>query len=172
MIVRSQSLFAAAALALVVLGALTACSPAASTSGGGSSGGTAAGGSSGSTNVCTLISASTAGSALGQTFTGAKSGSLSTGEDICTYSASGAPDAAIVTVYQLNSGMTWTTFAGTLESLGPVKSVSGVGDKATLGKDQLDVQAGSRLIAISGDAVTSNPTGAEAVAKKLISALG
>lgn len=174
MIVRSKSLILAPALAAVLLGALTACSPSGgSTSGGSTSGGSSGGsGSSGSTNVCSLISASAAGSAMGATYTGAKSGTLSTGEDACTYAASGSPDALIVTVYEPSSNTNWTTFNGVLESLGPVKAVSGVGDKASLGGTQLDVEAGTRFIAIEGDAVTSNPSGAESLAKTLISALG
>jgi hypothetical protein len=174
MIVRSKSLFIAPALAVLLLGGLTACSPSTGSSGGGSTPGGSSGGSgaSGSTNVCNLISASAAGSALGATYTGAKAGTLSTGEDACTYAASGSPDALIVTVYEPSSGTNWTTFNGVLESVGPVKAISGVGDKASLGGTQLDVEAGSRFIAIEGDAVTSNPSGAEALAKKLISALG
>ena len=67
---------------------------------------------------------------------------------------------------------TWSTASGVLSSLGSTTSVSGVGDKAILGGEQLDVQAGARIIAIEGDAVSTNSSGAEALAKKLISALG
>ncbi|HEX4401829.1 MAG TPA: hypothetical protein VHZ98_10920 [Galbitalea sp.] len=77
-----------------------------------------------------------------------------------------------MTVYQPKSGMTWTTMQGVLSTLGSVKSVSGVGDKAALSSQQLAVQAGSRVIAIEGASVNSNPSGAEALAKKLVSALG
>jgi hypothetical protein len=170
MIVRSQSGFVAPVLALLVLGALTACSPTASSPAGDSSAG--AGGSGSDTNVCNLIGASAASSAMGVTFTGAKSSSFGSGEDACTYAASGAPAALIVTVYQQSSGMTWTTMQGVLGTLGPVKSVSGVGDKAALSSQQLAVQAGTRVIAIEGASVTTNPSGAESLAKKLVSALG
>ena len=170
MIVRSKSGFVVPVHAILVLGCLTACSPSTTSSGGGSS--TAGGGSSGGTNVCNLVGASAAGTDMGLTLTSAKSGTLSSGEDVCTYSASGSPDALIVTVYESGSGMTWATMQGVLEGTGPVKSVSGVGDKATLGNMQLNVQAGSRIIAIEGDSVTTNPSGAEALAKKVVSALG
>jgi hypothetical protein len=168
--VRSKSGFALPVLAILVLGVLTACSPSASPSGGSSAAG--GGGAAGDINVCNLIGASAASSAMGVTFTGAKSSSFGSGEDACTYPASGSPAALIVTVYRPSSGMTWTTMQGVLESLGPLKSVSGVGDKAALSSQQLAVQAGSQIIAIEGDSVTSNPSGAEALAKKLVSALG
>jgi hypothetical protein len=170
MIVRSKAGIVAPALAILILGALTACSPSSGSSGGGSS--TGGGSSSGQVNVCNLISASTAGSAVGQTFSGAKSSSIDVGEDACTYATSAAPAALIITVYQPSTGMTWTTMKSVLESLGPVTPVSGIGDNAELGKDQLSAQSGSRVIAIEGNSVTSNPSGAEALAKKLISALG
>ena len=170
MIVRSKSGFVAPALAILLLGALTACSPSASPSSTGSA--AAASGSSGDINVCNLVGASTASSAMGVTFTGAKSSSFAASEDACTYAASGSPAALIVSVYQPNSGMTWTTMEGVLKSLGPVKSVSGVGDHAALSKQQLAVQAGSRVIAIEGNSVGANPSGAEALAKEFVTALG
>jgi hypothetical protein len=170
MTVRSKSVFVAPVLAVLMLGALTACSPSTTSTGGGAAAG--GGGSSGSTNVCTMVSASTASSAMGVTFTGSKSSSLGAGEDGCTYASSGSPAALIVTVYQSSSGMTWTTMQGVLSSLGAVKSVSGVGDKATLGGSQLNVQAGTRIIAIEGASVGTNPSGAESLAKKLVTALG
>jgi len=169
MIVRSRFAVAAPVLAVVVLGALAGCSSTPSASGGGS---TAGSGGSGSTNVCSLVGASAASSAMGVTFTGTKSAALGTGMDNCTYATSASSFALIVEVYQANSGTNWTTFEGVLSSLGPVKTVSGVGDKAAIGNSQLDVQAGSRFIAISGDSVGTNPTGAEALAKKFVSALG
>jgi hypothetical protein len=168
MIVHSKSALVAPVLAVLVLGSLTACSPSAPSSGGTSAGG---GGSSGSTNVCSLVSASAASSAMGVTFTGSKSASLGAGMDNCTYATSASSFALIVEVYQ-GSSTSWTTLEGVLSSLGSVKSVSGVGDKAALGSSQLDVQAGSRFIAISGDSVGTNPSGAEALAKKFVSALG
>jgi hypothetical protein len=168
--VHSKSGFALPLLAVLVLGALTACSPTTSSPGSGSSAG--GGGSSGDINVCNLVGAPAASSAMGVTFSGAKPSTFGSGEDACTYAASGSPAALIVTVYRASSGMTWTTMQGVLESLGPLKSVSGVGDKAALSSQQLAVQAGSRIIAIEGDSVTANPAGAEALAKKLISALG
>jgi len=170
MIVRAKFAIAASALAVLALGALTACSSGGTSTGGGST--TAGGGSSGGTNVCSLISASAASSAMGVSYTGAKSGTLSTGEDTCTYATSASSTALIATVYESNSGMTWATASGVLSSLGSTTSVSGVGDKAILGGEQLDVQAGARIIAIEGDAVSTNSSGAEALAKKLISALG
>jgi hypothetical protein len=170
MIVRSKFGFVAPALAVLVLGALTACSPTTTASGGASA--ASGGGSSGSTNVCSLVGATAASSTMGVTFTGAKSSSFGSGEDACTYAESGSPAALIVSVYQPSSGMTWTTMEGVLGSLGPVKSVSGVGDKAALAKLQLSVQAGSRVIAIEGDSVGTNPSGAEALAKTLVAALG
>ena len=109
---------------------------------------------------------------MGVTFTGAKSGSLGSGKDNCTYATTASSFALIVEVYQANSGTNWTTMEGVLSSLGPVKTVSGVGDKAAIGSQQLDVQAGSRFIAISGDSVGTNPSGAEALAKTFVSALG
>lgn len=170
MIVRSKSGFVAPVLALLVLGALTACSPTTSASAGGSS--TGGGGSSTDINVCNLVGASAASSAMGLTFTGAKSGALTSGVDACTYSTSASSVALIATVYQPSSGMNWPTMEGVLEGTGAVKSVSGVGDKASLGNLQLNVQAGSRIIAIEGESVSTNPSGAEALAKKLVSALG
>jgi hypothetical protein len=170
MIVRTNSGFVALALAVLVLGALTACSPTTAPSGGSSP--AVAGGSSSNTNVCNLVSASAASSDMSVSFTGAKSSSFGSGEDACTYAASGSPAALIVSVYQPSSGMTWTTMQGVLGTLGSVKSVSGVGNNAALSKDQLAVQAGSRVIAIEGDSVSTNPSGAETLAKKLVSALG
>ena len=170
MIVRYRSEFVVAVLAVIVLGALTACSPTTSASSGASA--ASGGGSSGGTNVCNLVGASTASSAMGVSFTSSKTSSFGSGEDACTYAASGSPAALIVTVYQPKSGMTWTTMQGVLASLGPVKSVSGVGDDAALAKLQLSVQAGSRVIAIEGNSVGTNPSGAEALAKEFVTALG
>jgi hypothetical protein len=170
MIVRSKFGLVAPVLAVVALGALAGCSSTPSASGGGSAAGGS--GTSGSTNVCSLVGASAASSAMGLTFTGTKSASLGTGMDNCSYATSASSFALIVEVYQANSGTNWTTLEGVLSSLGPVKTVSGVGDKAVIGNSQLDVQAGSRFIAISGDSVGKNPSGAEALAKKFVSALG
>jgi hypothetical protein len=170
MIIRSKSVFVVPMLAVLVVGVLAACSSTPSASGGGSAGG--GGGSSSGTNVCNLVSASAAGSAMGLTFTGAKSTTPSSGEDACTYATSTSAFDLIVEVYQPSSGETWTAMENVMESLGPVKSVSGVGDKASLSNAQFNVQAGSRIIAIAGDPVNTNLPGTEALAKKLISALG
>jgi hypothetical protein len=170
MLVRSKLGFIAPVVAVLLATTLAACSSGPSSSGGGST--NRGSGASGSTDVCTLVSASAAGSAVGETFTGAKSGTLSTGENSCTYGTSGNPAALMATVYESSSGMSWTTMSGVLESLGTVKTVAGLGDKAQLGGSQLNVQAGGHIIAIEGDSVATNPSGAEALAKKLISALG
>jgi hypothetical protein len=68
--------------------------------------------------------------------------------------------------------MTWSTLQQVQSGVGSVTPVSGVGDKAQLGAIELDVQSGSRFIAIEGGVVTQNESGAEALAKAEIAALG
>jgi hypothetical protein len=78
----------------------------------------------------------------------------------------------MVIVYQPDSGVSWSALQEQQAGVGPVTPVSGVGDKAQLGAIELDVQSGSRFIAIEGGVVSQNAAGAEALAKAEISALG
>lgn len=70
-----------------------------------------------------------------------------------------------VIIYQAGSGVDWTILTG---DSGATTSVSGVGDKAaTDGAVELDVQAGTRLIAVQ----SSSDTGRIAVAKAIVAAM-
>jgi hypothetical protein len=136
----------------------------------------AAGGGGGSAdiNACTLLSAAQASSLVGKTYTGAQSQTIATGQDQCTYPATDDDSSLIVIVYQPNSGVTWDTMTTVLQSVGTVNNVSGVGDKAMIGAIEIDVQTGSRLVAVqgAGGTVSGHPDNAIAVAKAVVGALG
>jgi hypothetical protein len=78
----------------------------------------------------------------------------------------------IVIIYQPNSGVSFSTLTSTADA---TTSVPGVGDKAMSGGIELDVEAGNKIIAIQaagGIGYGGSFTGAIAVAKALIAALG
>lgn len=190
--IRKSFLFIPAVAALVVA-SLSACAPATTGTGGstpapgsstspsgGTSGSGSSSGSSGSSggssaaeiNACSLVSASSASSTMGASYISATNSTIATGQDQCAYATSDDSQALVVIVYQPNSGVSFAMLKSVQAGVGSVTTVSGVGDKAILGSIELDVQAGSHLIAIEGGLVSQNPSGAEALAKQLISALG
>ena len=185
---RISTVSATIALALVAVAA-SGCSS--SSKGSASAGGSAApaaagssapasaaaaggGGGSSDTNACTLLSAAQASSLVGKTYTGAQSQTIAPGQDQCTYPATDDDSSLVVIVYQSNSGVSWDTMTTVLKSVGTTNDVSGVGDKAMIGAIEIDVQAGSRLVAVqgAGGTVSGNSDKAVAVAKAVVAALG
>ncbi|HEV2635361.1 MAG TPA: hypothetical protein VGX23_09465 [Actinocrinis sp.] len=132
------------------------------------------GGSSTVADACKLLSVAQAQSLVGRSYSSSSSQVLSPGVDQCTYVSSDDDSDLEITTYQPNSGVTWDMLNTVLSSVGTVTSVSGVGDKATMGATEIDVQAGSRLLAVegAGGTVSGHPDKAIAVAKAVVAALG
>ena len=179
---------AVTAVALAVVAGLAGCStggPGSSapgtTPGGTSASSPAAGGTSGSSggssadiNVCSLLSVDQATTLVAKyPYSASTPTTIAKGQDMCTYANTGPLPDMIVIVYQANSGVSFSTLTS---ASGATTSVSGVGDKAATGDIELDVQAGSRLIAVQaagGIGYDGNTfAGAIAVAKAVIAALG
>ena len=122
-------------------------------------------------NACSLMTTTQLAGIVGGKFTAAKSSTIAQGQDQCEYK--GAVLGVTVIVYQPTSGV---GYASLIDISGADKPVAGVGDKAAVGAIELDVQAGTRLIAIQNAGGTSVVEGgytkAVKVAKLLVSALG
>jgi hypothetical protein len=168
-------------VAVFALASLSACAPATGAGGasnagtGSSSAPNSSSGQSGNAtdiNACALVSASAASALMGQTFTGSSSQKLAPGQDSCTYATSDDSQALQVIVYQPSSGVTWSMMKAVQSQAGKVTPVSGVGDKAILGEIELDVQAGKHFVAIEGGPVNADASGAESLARTIVTALG
>jgi hypothetical protein len=128
-----------------------------------------------STNACSLLSLAQASSLLGdRTFTAAVPSTLAPGQDQCAYAVGDDSQNMDVTVYQANSGVTFDMAKTVNASVGSIKTVNGVGDQAVIGTDELDAQAGARVISVEGGFITGSngPAAAIAVTKAIITALG
>jgi hypothetical protein len=184
--VSAMSASAVITLALVAMAA-SGCSSTSKTAaaGGGASatGGTGAasaaaqangGGASTDINACTLLSAAKASSLVGKSFTSAQPQTIAAGQDQCTYNTADDSDAMEVIVYQPDSGVNLQMMTTVQSGAGKVQNVSGVGDKAIVGEIELDVQTGSRFLAVEGaGGLLDNGTAkAVAVANAVIAALG
>jgi hypothetical protein len=153
--------------------AAAAADAAASTSATTSPSPSSAGGNSSGTNACSLLSLAQASSLVGdRTFTAAVPSTIAAGQDQCAYAVGGDTTNMIVIVYQPDSGVTFDMLSSVNASVGSIKTVSGVGDKAVIGSIELDAQAGSRAVAVEGGFVGQDATAAIAVTKAIISALG
>lgn len=173
-------LLATACLAALAASA-TACSGGSKTpatapsgaAGGTGSSGASPGGSSGHVlNACALLSVTQASSLAGNHYSTAESQVIAHGQDQCTYKRTGGADLVVI-VYQPDSGVTWQMMTSVLKGAGPVKSVSGVGDKAMVGAIELDAQAGSQIVAIqgAGGTLTGDYSAPSAIARAVIAAL-
>jgi hypothetical protein len=154
---------AAAADPVATTSATTAASP--SSAGGGSS----------SADACSLLTLAQASALVGdRTFTAAVPSTLAPGQDQCAYAVGDDSQNMDITVYQSNSGVTFDMAKTVNASVGAIKTVSGVGDQAVIGTDELDAQAGSRVISVEGCFITgaAGPAAAIAVTKAIIAALG
>jgi hypothetical protein len=131
------------------------------------------GGSSADINACSLLSAARASKLVGKyPYSGSTPATIAPGQDQCTYANTGPLPDMIVIIYQPNSGVSFSTLTSTADA---TTSVPGVGDKAMSGGIELDVEAGNKIIAIQaagGIGYGGSFTGAIAVAKALIAALG
>ena len=142
--------------------------------GSGSGSGSSQGGSSADIDACKLLSAAQASSIGGETYTSAATSTIAPGQDQCAYATSDDSNALTIIVYQPNSGVTFQTMSSVQAGVGTVTNVSGVGDKAIAGAIELDVQAGSHLIAVEGadGMITGDDSKSIALAKAVITALG
>lgn len=140
----------------------------------GSGSGSSQGGSSSEIDACKLLSAAQASSIGGETYTAAVTSTIAPGQDQCAYATSDDSTALTIIVYQSNSGVTFQTMSSVQAGVGSVTNVSGVGDKAIAGSIELDVEAGSHLIAVEGanGMATGDDSASIALAKAVITALG
>jgi hypothetical protein len=145
----------------------TAGTAAGSTTGATSGASTAANFGAGSTaelDACTLVSAADAATLTGYPLTDATPSTIADGQDQCVYADSSGAGVTVI-VYQQDSGVTLAM----LKDISGGSDIQGIGDKASVGGIELDVQAGTHLIAVQGglDIATSGPP----LAKALIAAL-
>jgi hypothetical protein len=110
---------------------------------------TGAGGAASTVDVCSMISAARASAIVGVTYSSA-TGSL--GGEVCTYATTDAPIPLSISV-QPGPGTTgWTEELGIIQEGGgsaPV-TLTGVGDRAAGGGNEVGVQDGSHIIDILG----------------------
>ena len=178
--------FAAASL-IVVAASTTACSSGAKTAGsltppaastaaapaaGQAAATAAAGGAASTLNVCSLLSATKASAIVGVSYSAAKESS----GGMCTYSTTDAPIPLTIFVQQGAGAAAWTEELGTIQEGGgsaPV-TLTGVGDRAAGGGNEVGVQNGSYIIDIlGGDPIAASPAYPKslALAQAIIAAL-
>jgi hypothetical protein len=172
--------FAAASLILVAA-SVTACSSGSKTAGTITSSAStaaaqatvAAGGAASSVPVCTLITAAKASAIVGVSYSSA---TQSSGGSVCTYATTDAPIPLSISV-QPGSGATgWQAELGIIQEgsgSAPV-TLTGVGDRAAGGGNEIGVQDGSYIIDIlGGDPVAASNAYPKSVelAKAIIAAL-
>jgi hypothetical protein len=126
--------------------------------------------------TCALLSLARAESLAGKRYTSTAAATIAPGQDQCTYNNPDGSDLVII-VYQPGSGVTFSMLVTVLKSVGTVKVLRGLGDKAVVGAIELDVQAGKRLLAVQGAGGTvaggysGNYSRAIAVAKAVLAKL-
>jgi hypothetical protein len=127
--------------------------------------------------TCALLTLARAESLVGKRYTSAAAATIATGQDQCTYHNPQGSDLVII-VYQPGCGVTFPMLVSVLKSVGSVKVLRGLGDRAVVGAIELDVQAGKRLLAVQGAGGTvaggysGNYSRAVAVAKAVLPKLG
>lgn len=142
----------------------TTAGASAATTAGASAAPSSAGGAAAAFDACTLVSAADAATLTGYPLTGATPSTIADGQDQCVYGDSSGAGVTVI-VYQPGSGVTFAM----LKDISGGSDIQGIGDKASVGGIELDVQAGTHLIAVQGglDIATSGPP----LAKALIAAL-
>jgi len=126
----------------------------------------------GEINACSLLTGAQASSLTGRDYGAGTPKTIAKGQDQCTYPYSGPSVSLVVIVYQPTSGVSWNIMQSVLGGAGTVTQVAGVGDKAIFSTIELDIQAGKWLIAIQGADNLNQDTGAIAIGKQIVSALG
>jgi hypothetical protein len=123
-------------------------------------------------DACTLLSAAQVSTIAGHPYTGAAPQTIAKGQDQCTYKNTAAFVDLVVIVYQPNSGVGLAMMKSVQTGVGAVTDISGVGDKAIAGPDELDIQAGDRLVAVEGAAGGGSSGVSVALGKAVVAALG
>ena len=121
------------------------------------------GSSAGEIDACSLVTLAEASTLVGSTLDSIAPKTIANGQDQCIYS--GSQNTTTVIVYQPSSGVSFKILTA---GSGANTSVSGIGDKAaTDGALEIDVQRGSRLVAVQ----SGNEPGRVAMAKAVVAAL-
>lgn len=122
-----------------------------------------------STGTCALLPLARAEAFTAKKYTSTKAATIAPDQDQCTYANPDGADLVII-VYQPGSGVSFSMLVAVLKTTGTVKTVKGVGDKAVVGAIELDVKAGTHLLAVqgAGGTLTGSYTGAIAVAKAVV----
>lgn len=119
--------------------------------------------------ACAYLTVAQADRATARKWRSTAAATIATGQGQCTYTDADF-DTLVITVYQPNSGVTFSMLLAVEKSTGAVKMIKGLGDKAVVGSIELDVQVGSRLLAVegAGGTLTGDYVPAVSIAKDIL----